>query len=39
VETGPSPRGLDPLEAKVERGRVLVRFQRFEVGTAERRPV
>ncbi len=39
VETGPSPRGLDPLEARVERGRVLVRFQRFEVGTAERRPV
>jgi nitrite reductase/ring-hydroxylating ferredoxin subunit len=36
---GPSPRGLDPLEAQVKDGRVRVRFQRFEVGTAERRPL
>jgi menaquinol-cytochrome c reductase iron-sulfur subunit len=36
---GPSPRGLDPLEAKVEDGRVRVRFQRFEVGAAERKPL
>lgn len=36
---GPSPRGLDPLEARVEDGRVRVRFQRFELGTEERRPL
>ncbi|MEZ6185247.1 MAG: Rieske (2Fe-2S) protein [Planctomycetota bacterium] len=39
VRTGPSPRGLDPLEAKVEDGEVHVRFVRFEVGTDERRPL
>lgn len=36
---GPSPRGLDPLEVKVEDGRVRVRFERFQVGTAERKPL
>ena len=37
--TGESPRDLDPLEAKVTDGRVLVLYQRFVVGTEERRPV
>lgn len=37
--TGPSPRGLDPLPTKVEGGRVHVRFQRFEIGTPERKPL
>jgi nitrite reductase/ring-hydroxylating ferredoxin subunit len=36
---GESPRGLDPLEVRVREGRVEVRYQRFEVGTAERRPL
>jgi len=39
VRTGPSPRGLDPLEAEVREGEVVVRFVRFEVGTPERRPL
>ena len=39
VTTGPSPRGLDPLETRLQDGRVLVRFQRFELGTETRRPV
>lgn len=39
VKSGPSPRGLDPLEARVEAGRLLVRWRRYAVGTAERRPV
>lgn len=39
VTTGPSPRGLDPLETRLEDGRVLVRFQRFELGTEARRPL
>lgn len=37
--TGESPRDLDPLEARVADGRVLVLYQRFVVGTEERRPV
>ncbi|MGE0708903.1 MAG: ubiquinol-cytochrome c reductase iron-sulfur subunit [Planctomycetota bacterium] len=37
--SGESPRGLDPLEVKLEAGRVRVRYQRFQVGKAERRPV
>ncbi|MCO5170535.1 MAG: Rieske 2Fe-2S domain-containing protein [Planctomycetes bacterium] len=39
VLLGPSPRGLDRLETRVDEGRVLVRFQRFALGTAERRPL
>jgi nitrite reductase/ring-hydroxylating ferredoxin subunit len=39
VEMGPSPRPLDELEVRVEEGQVWVRFQVFEVGTAEKRPV
>jgi Rieske Fe-S protein len=36
VEEGPSPRGLDPLEATVEKERVLLRFRRFRLGGADR---
>ena len=36
VRSGPSPRRLDSLDAKVEGGRVLVRFQRFAIGSAEK---
>jgi nitrite reductase/ring-hydroxylating ferredoxin subunit len=36
---GPSPRGLDPLEAEVKDGRVRVRWARFEIGIAERKPL
>lgn len=32
---GPSPRSLDPLEWKVEKLRLLVRYQRFRPGLAE----
>jgi len=35
-ESGPSKRGLDPLEATVKGGRVLVRFRRFRPDVAER---
>ena len=35
--TGPSPRGLDPLPVRVERGRVLVQALRFEPGGKTRR--
>lgn len=34
VLAGPAPRALDLLETKVEDGRVLVRFQIFQVGTS-----
>jgi Rieske Fe-S protein len=37
--TGPSPRGLDTLAAKVEDGAVHVEFQRFRQGTPEKEPV
>jgi len=36
---GPAPRALDALEAEVRDGRVLVRFQRFQVGIADKRVV
>jgi Rieske Fe-S protein len=36
---GPSPRGLDELEAHVEGRDVLIRYQRFRVGTAKREPI
>ncbi len=32
----PSPRDMDPLEWKVERGQLLVRFAKFRTGTARR---
>jgi menaquinol-cytochrome c reductase iron-sulfur subunit len=37
VVSGPAPRALDRLACKVEGGRVLVKFQRFAVGTREQR--
>jgi menaquinol-cytochrome c reductase iron-sulfur subunit len=37
--SGPSPRGLDELETHVEGRDVLVRYQRFRVGTAKREPI
>jgi Rieske Fe-S protein len=36
VAEGPAPRGLDPLEAKVEGGKLLVKFERFQSGTGAR---
>jgi Rieske Fe-S protein len=36
---GPAPRGLDELETHVEGRDVLVRYQRFRVGTAKREPI
>jgi len=36
---GPSPRGLDPLDVRLEEGWIVVRFQRFRLGTATRSPV
>src|SRR5215470_77175 len=34
--SGPAKRGLDPLETKVEGGRVLVRFRRFKLDVPDR---
>ncbi len=39
VVSGVAPRGLDPLEVRLQDGRVLVRFERFALGTEERRPL
>jgi Rieske Fe-S protein len=36
---GPSPRGLDELEARVDGRDVLVRYQRFRVGSSKREPL
>jgi Rieske Fe-S protein len=36
--SGPSPRGMDPLEVRIADGWVSVRYERFQVGVAERRP-
>ena len=36
---GPSPRGLDPLPVKLEKGRVLVQILEFTTGTAARKAV
>lgn len=37
VSSGPSPRALDPLETRVENGKVLVKFERFTPGIPDRR--
>ncbi len=37
VTAGPSPRPLDRLDVRLAAGRVLVRYQRFVVGTPDRR--
>jgi menaquinol-cytochrome c reductase iron-sulfur subunit len=36
---GPSPRGLDELEVTVKEEDVLVRYQRFQVGTPKKEPI
>lgn len=36
---GPSPRGMDALETKVQDGEVLVRFAKFKQGTRDKREV
>jgi Rieske Fe-S protein len=36
---GPSPRGLDELDARVEGRDVMVRYQRFRLGTTKREPI
>lgn len=38
-DAGPAKRGLDPLEVKVEDGRIKVVYQRFRNDIAEREPV
>ncbi len=37
VSSGPSPRALDPLDARVESGKVLVKFERFTPSIPDRR--
>lgn len=39
VHSGPSPRPMDHLETRIAEGRIEIKFQRFEAGTEERRPV
>lgn len=39
VLSGPSPRGLDPLEYQIRNGRLLIRWIDFRQGTAKREPV
>ena len=39
VVSGPSPRPLDALQARVEEGKVLVKYERFVCGTREQRKV
>ena len=34
--SGPSPRGMDALETKIDGGEVLVRFAKFRQGTSEK---
>ena len=36
---GPSPRGLDELETRIEGRDVMVRYRRFRVGSAKREPI
>jgi menaquinol-cytochrome c reductase iron-sulfur subunit len=36
---GPPPRSMDPLDYRVENGRLFIRWQDFKVGVAERVPV
>jgi cytochrome b6-f complex iron-sulfur subunit/menaquinol-cytochrome c reductase iron-sulfur subunit len=39
AETGPSPRGMDPLATRVQDGWVEVDYRRFRQGTPERKEV
>lgn len=36
VLAGPSPRSLDKLDARVEEGKILVKFEIFQVGTSSK---
>ena len=36
---GPPPRGMDPLEHEVRKGRLWVRWQDFKIGVSDRIPV
>jgi Rieske Fe-S protein len=36
---GPPPRSMDPIEFQVRAGRLLVRWQEFKIGVAQRVPV
>jgi len=36
VISGPAPRALDSLSAKIESGKILVKFEIFQVGTAKK---
>jgi Rieske Fe-S protein len=38
VESGPSPRGLDPLELKADDQLVAIRYRRYKTGVAEQEP-
>jgi Rieske Fe-S protein len=39
AQEGPAPRPLDRLENRVERGRLLVRYQRFRPGSPRKEPM
>ena len=39
VETGPSPRGMDTLETKVDESLVQIRYQRFKQGIEGKEPI
>ena len=39
VVAGPSPRGLDDLPIKIENGKLYLQWERFEIGTAEKKSI
>jgi menaquinol-cytochrome c reductase iron-sulfur subunit len=39
VKSGPSPRGLDSLDATIDAGRVSLRWRRFRIGVSGKEPV
>lgn len=39
VEEGPSPRGMDTLETKLDEKLVQIRYQRFKQGTGDKEPL
>jgi Rieske Fe-S protein len=38
-ESGPAPRGMDPLKVEVRGNQVLIHYQRYKQGTPEREAV
>ncbi len=38
VLSGPSPRGLDTLEADIKQGKIFVRYQKMKLGISEKIP-